>query len=315
MSQNRTSPSILVASPGNRTGGLKARELRQIGKGLLFISPWIIGFILLKLYPIAASFYYSLTSYSPISVPRFIGLQNYEQLLFHDDLFRVALVNTLYYVVLAVPLGNVTALALALLLNTKVRGLGVFRTIFYIPSILPTVAIAVVWIWLLHPQYGIANVVLTALGMPAISWFSDPAWAKLALVLMSVWGAGWMMITFLAALQEVPQELYEAASLDGAGEISRFRHVTIPMISPVILFNLIIGLINAFQYFSEAYVITGGGPSDSTLFYSLYLFKNAFSYFKMGYASAMAWLLFVMIVILTAVVFRTSAKRIYYHDA
>ena len=221
--------------------------------------------------------------------------------------------NTLYFVVFAVPLGNMLALALAILLNQKVRGLALFRTIFYLPSILPLVATSIVWTWLLHPQYGIVSVIMSGLGLPVISWFSDPAWAKPALIMMSMWGTGWMMLIYLAALQDVPQELYDVASLDGASLWRKFRHVTVPMISPIILFNTIVGLIGAFQYFTEAYVITEGGPGDSTLFYSLYLFNNAFAYFKMGYASAMAWLLFLVILILTFLIFRSSAKRVYYH--
>jgi multiple sugar transport system permease protein len=295
--------------------GINRKELKQIAIGLAFISPWVIGFLALNLYPIAASFYYSLTRYSPISEPTFIGLRNYEQLLFTDTLFGVAVSNTLYYVIYYVPLSNVLALMLAMLLNTKVPGLRFFRTIFYLPSILPTVAIAVVWIWLMHPQYGIVSAIMSALGLPAISWFTDPNWSKPGLILLSLWGVGWMMVTYLAALQDVPQEYYESASLDGANAWAKFRNVTIPLISPVILFNVIICLISSFQYFTEAYIITQGGPSDSTLFFSLYLFQNAFSYFKMGYASAMAWMLFIIILILTILIFRTSARRVYYQDS
>ena len=293
--------------------GLNKRELRKIAIGLLFIAPWIIGFVVFNLYPIGASFYYSLTRYSPISTPRFIGLFNYEKLLFFDPLFITSLKNTLYFVVFAVPFGNALALGLAVLLNQKVRGLALFRTIFYLPSILPLVATSIVWTWLLHPQYGIVSVIMSGLGLPIVSWFSDPAWAKPALIMMSMWGTGWMMLIYLAALQDVPQELYDVASLDGASLWRKFRNVTIPMISPIILFNTIVGLIGAFQYFTEAYVITEGGPGDATLFYSLYLFNNAFAYFKMGYASAMAWLLFLVILILTFLIFRSSAKRVYYH--
>ena len=293
--------------------GLNQRELRKIAIGLLFIAPWIIGFVVFNLYPIGASFYYSLTRYSPISTPRFIGLFNYEKLLFFDPLFMTSLKNTLYFVVFAVPFGNALALGLAVLLNQKVRGLALFRTIFYLPSILPLVATSIVWTWLLHPQYGIVSVIMSGLGLPIVSWFSDPAWAKPALIMMSMWGTGWMMLIYLAALQDVPQELYDVASLDGASLWRKFRNVTIPMISPIILFNTIVGLIGAFQYFTEAYVITEGGPGDATLFYSLYLFNNAFAYFKMGYASAMAWLLFLVILILTFLIFRSSAKRVYYH--
>ena len=309
LNARKAKPRSPLLSPRNR------RELRKLGVGLLFISPWIVGFLALNLYPILASFYYSLTRYSPISAPRYIGLFNYEKLLYFDPLFIKALTNTLYFVVFAVPLGNMLALALAVLLNQKVKGLSVFRTIFYLPSILPLVATSIVWTWLLHPQYGAVSVIMAELGLPVISWFSDPQWAKPALIMMSMWGTGWMMLIYLAALQDVPQELYDVASLDGASLWRKFRHVTVPMISPIILFNTIVGLIGAFQYFTEAYVITEGGPGDSTLFYSLYLFNNAFAYFKMGYASAMAWLLFLVILILTFIIFRSSAKRVYYHGS
>ena len=183
--------------------GLNRRELRKIAIGLLFISPWIFGFLAFSLIPIGQSFYYSLTRYSPISSPRFIGLFNYEKLLFFDPLFMTSLKNTLYFVVFAVPLGNTLALSLAVLLNQKVRGLALFRTIFYLPSILPLMATSIVWTWLLHPQYGIVSVIMSGLGLPIISWFSDPAWAKPALIMMSMWGTGWMMLIYLAALQDV----------------------------------------------------------------------------------------------------------------
>mgnify|MGYP001225336739 CR=1 FL=1 len=294
---------------------LSKLEKRNLITGLLFISPWIVGFVVFLLYPIAASAYYSLTSFTPVGQARFIGLQNYQQLLTSDPLFVKSLANTAYYALFSIPLSNILAFGLAALLNSELAGQSFFRIVFYLPSILPVVAKSIVWIWLLHPQYGIVTAVLQAFGLPAINWFTDANWAKPGLILMNTWSVGGMMLLYLAALQHVPVELYEAASLDGAGSYQRMWKITLPMISPVILFNVVISLIGTFQYFTEAAIITNGGPGDATLFYSMYLYKNAFAYFKMGYASAMAWILFVIILGFTLIIFKTSAKRIYYQDS
>jgi len=288
------------------------KEARRTAKGLLAISPWLLGFMALGLYPIGASFYYSLTSYSVLSPGKFVGLGNYRYMLFEDKLFWVSLYNTLYFTVLSVGLGTLSAIILAVLLNLKVRGMAVYRTIYYLPSVVPVVASSVVWLWLFNPQYGIINSVLYYLGFPSVGWFADPVWAKPALVIMSLWGVGGAVVIYLAALQDVPQEYYEAAALDGANSLQQFRSITIAMISPAILFNVVTGLIGAFQYFTQAYVMTRGGPADSTLFYSLYLYYNAFSYFRMGYASALAWVLFAIILLATLAVFRTTLSRVHY---
>ena len=269
-------------------------------------------------YPILASLAYSFTRYSVMKPPVWIGAGNYAYLV-HDKLFWKSLANTAYFAALAVPLGIVVALGLAMLLNLKVRGQALYRTFFFVPTIVPLVAGSVLWIWLFNPQNGAVNALLRPifawlrLGEPP-GWFADPAWAKPAIVLWSIWGVGGAMMIFLAALQDVPKELLEAAEVDGARAWHRLRHVTIPFISPQILFVFIMGLIGAFQFFTPAYVMTNGtgGPVDSTLFYSLYLFNVAFADFKMGYACALAWILFVLILGLTAMIFKTSARYVYY---
>jgi len=278
----------------------------------LFASPWIIGFLLFSLGPMIASLYLGLTNYSVLMPTRFVGLYNYEQML-QDKYIGISIWNTIYYAGLAVPLGVVAALALALLLNNKnLRGRSFFRAAFYVPSIMPIVALSILWIWLLQPRFGLINTFLSLLGVSGPNWLGDPAWAKAGLVLMTLTGVGGNMVIMLAALQGVPVHLYEAAELDGANEWNKFRHVTVPMISPAIFFVVIIGFINSFQVFTQAYVMTDGGPADATLFYVLYLYRQAFNYFKMGYASAMAWFLFIIVVVLTAIQFRLSSRWVYY---
>jgi len=290
---------------------LTATARRRI-LGLLFISPWLIGVTAFTLYPFVSSILYSFTSYDVISPPMFIGLDNYREML-SDKLIGIALYNTFYYAVIAVPLGTIWGICVALMLNMKVCGQVVYRTLFYIPSIVPIVASSMVWLWLLNPQYGIINgLIYLIFKKPGPGWITDPALAKPSLILMSLWGIGQTALIYLASLQDVPQSLYESAELDGANAFQKVIHITLPMISPVILFNVIMGLIGAFQYFTQAYVMTSGGPADSTLFYALYLYNNAFRYFKMGYASAMAWLMFVIILVLTLLTFRTSSRWVYY---
>jgi multiple sugar transport system permease protein len=288
------------------------RKLRQLSKGLAFCSPWIIGFLAFGVVPIIASFYYSFTLYSILQPPRWIGLDNYITMFTDDRLFWLALGNTLYYAILANLIGGILALTLAMLLNMKVRGLSIYRTVFYVPVIVPIVASSIIWLWLFNPQYGILNFVFSALGIGPIPWLTDPAWSKNSLILMSLWSIGNAVVIFLAGLQDIPVELLEAAELDGAGGFQKIRFVTIPMISPVILFNLVIGLIGGFQVFTQAYVMTNGGPADSTLFYALYLYQNAFQFFKMGYASGLAWILFVIILIFSLLLFKSSSRWVHY---
>jgi multiple sugar transport system permease protein len=287
----------------------RARHNRIVG--YLFISPWLIGFLAFALYPFLASLFYSLTSYDILTPPRWVGLSNYG-LMVQDGLFWRSLGNTLYFTVFAVPLTTVMAIAIAMLLNMKVRGLAMYRTIFYLPSVVPLVASSILWIWLFNPSFGLLDSFLRMLGLPAPGWLYDEAWVKPALIVMSLWGVGSAIVIYLAGLQGVPQELYEAAGLEGANAWQRTWHVTLPMISPVILFNVVLGLIGSFQYFTQAYVMTQGGPNNASLFYALYLYQQAFSYLHLGYASAMAWLLFVLILLATFAVFKTSAKWVYY---
>ena len=306
-----TTPVAPVRARGGRAR-LSAARRRSLLLGLLFVSPWLVGFVALNLYPFAASFYYSLTQYSILSQPVWIGLENYQNLFTQDPEFWNSLGNTLYYTVFAVGLGTVLAIGMAMLLNMKVRFVSVYRTIFYLPAITPLVASSIVWIFLFNPQYGLIDAALQAINLPTIGWLSDPLWAKPALVIMSLWGVGGAMVIYLASLQDVPQDQLEAASLDGASKMRQFWHITLPAISPVILFNLITGMIGSFQYFTQAYVMTNGGPGDATVFYSLQIYRQAFQFFKMGYASAMAWILFVIVMVATLLIFRTSARWVYY---
>jgi multiple sugar transport system permease protein len=309
---------------GRRPGRFTPKTRTNLRLGLAFISPWLLGFVAFYLYPALASLYYSFTDFKILSAPHWIGLENYQHMV-GDRMFWKALGNTLYITVIGVPLSVTCALGIALLLNTKrIAGIGLFRTIFYLPVVVPPVAAALLWIWLLNPQYGLVNQALGALGLPHPAWFYDPNWAKAGIILISVWGVGDVVIIYLGALQGVPQQLYEAAEVDGAGRWTRMRHVTIPMISPAILFNLITGAIGAFQYFTQAYVISEGtvgrgsgavgGQSGSLLFYGIELYNEAFRYFNIGYASALAWVLLVVILITTAVMLRVSRTRVYYED-
>lgn len=300
---------------------------RHTINGLLFCSPTIVGLVGLTIYPLAMSLYYSFCSYSALKPAQWVGVGNY-RLIFRDlanhGLLYESVLNTLYYSVVAVPLGIAVAFFMALLLNQKVKGQTIFRTMFYVPSIVPVVASSVLWLWLLNPQHGLINLAMTWsgaerfvgwMGMKTpIGWLADPNWSKPALILMSLWGVGNSMVIFLAGLQGVPEELYEAAELDGASAWAKTRNVTMPILSPYILFMTIMGMIGAFQYFTQAWVMTNGtgGPANSTMMYPMYLFQNAFQFFKMGYACSMAWLMFVVIVIATTIVFKTSARFVYY---
>jgi multiple sugar transport system permease protein len=305
---------VATASPPRRQApGRASGERRDLLHGLAFASPWLLGFAVFIAYPIVASLYYSFCSYDAIRPPSWVGLENYRRLFTEDDLFWKALWNTLYMVIFGLPVSLVAALGIALLLNQRRRGMAFYRTLYYLPSITPVIATSILWLWLLNPQIGLINVLLGHLGVDhPPGWLTDPAWAKPALILMGLWGAGGGMVIYLASLQDVPQSLYEAAELDGASAFARFRHVTLPMISPVILFNLIMGLIGSFQYFTQAYVMTSGGPQDATQFYALHLFNRAFLDFQMGYASAMAWILFVITLLCTVVVLKSSARWVYY---
>ncbi len=284
--------------------------------GVAFCLPLIAGLAMFTAFPVGMSLYYSLCSYPIFSPPRLIGLRNYQELA-GDPRFWLSVWNTFYYAMVAVPLGMATGLLLALLLNLKVKGLAFYRTLFFLPTVVPLVASCVLWNQILNPQQGLINEFLRFLGLPAAwlpGWLTSVAWSKPALILMSLWGCGGGMVLYLAALQDVPQELYEAAALDGARAWHRLRHVALPMISPVLLFTLIMGLIGAVQIFAQAFIMTNGGPADSTLFYSLKLFNTAFTEYRLGYASAMAWVMFVLILLATLGVMKLSNKFVYYHS-
>jgi len=293
-------------------------ERQSLRTGLLFALPWFIGLSVFTLYPVGASLFYSFCDYSVLQSPIWTGTENYQRML-RDVMFWKSLWNTGFYAALALPLGMLTSLALALLLNTGVRGMAAFRTIFYLPSIVPVVAGSMLWLWIFNGQYGLLNWALDPVcrlvGVAPPAWLADPHWAKPALVLMSLWGAGNSMIIYLAGLQDVPAELYESAELDGAGWWRRLWHITLPVISPVIYFNMVMGIIGALQTFTTVFIMTGGAdgsPARSTLFYALYLFSTAFYDLRMGYASAMAWVLFLLIVTLTVVATKLSEKRVHY---
>jgi multiple sugar transport system permease protein len=281
-----------------------------------FCAPLILGLFAFTVFPVIASFWFSLCNYPTLDPPRFVGAANYRELV-RDDQFWHSVRNTFTYVIGALPLGMIVGLALALLLNQKVRGIKVFRTLFFLPTVVPLVANSVLWIRLLNPQGGLINSLLRVLHFPdkwMPGWLSDEHWAMPGLIFMSLWGAGGGAVLYLAALQDVPSELLESAELDGAGALKRFRHVTVPMISPVLLFTGVMGLIGGFQEFTRAFVMTAGGPFDSTLFYCLHLFNSAFTEFRLGYASAMAWVLFAIILIATFAVMRSSMKHVQYEQ-
>ncbi|MCA9410356.1 MAG: sugar ABC transporter permease [Candidatus Omnitrophica bacterium] len=279
--------------------------------GLLFVSPWLIGFVVFMAYPIFASLYYSLCHYSVLADPVFIGTKNYTN-LFQDSVFRKALTNTLIYAAMALPLNMLVALGLAVLLHHPIPGRGLFRTMFFLPSLVPLVAIAILWSWLLNTEYGLVNHLLSLVNVPPIDWLGSTQWSKVSMVLPTTWGVGGMIVIYLASLQEVPQHLYEAARLDGARFWRQFWHVTLPLISPVVYFNLIMTIITLLQVFIIPYIMTKGGPARSTLFYVQYIYDTAFRFLRMGYASAMAWILFLVIMLLTLIATWATAKRIYY---
>ena len=289
----------------------KARENLT---GYLFISPWLLGFFVFTFWPFLRSLYLSFCNYNIVQPPKFIGLANYQMMLFNDDLFYKSLWVTLRYAIVAVPLTLVVGVALALLLNLNVKGIAVFRTIFYLPSIVPTVAMTSIFMWILNPQVGMVNRILALVGVSGPAWLSDPVWTPWTLIFMAVWAAGGSMVIYLAGLKDIPQYLYEAATLDGASAWRKMRMITLPMLSPVIFFNLVMSIIGTFQYFTQAFVISNGsgGPEDSTLFYALYMFKRCWKYMDMGYGSAMAWVLFLIVMLSTGLIFRTQKRWVHY---
>jgi len=285
--------------------------------GYLFILPWLLGFVIFTAGPMLASFGLMFVDWDLLTPPSFAGLANLQKAV-ADPLVTTSLYNTGYYTFISVPLRLIVALAGAMLLNASVRGLPFFRTAFYLPAVLPLVASIILWMWLFNPQIGLFNLALQAVGLPRQNWIWDPVLSKPSLILMSLWTTGNVMIIFLAGLQSVPQGLYEAAEIDGAGRWAKFRHVTIPMISPSLLFNLITGIIFSFQVFAVVYFMTGtggqaaGGPINTTLMTVVYLFRVAFEQFKMGYGSTVAWVLFLVILVFTLIQWKLSDRWVYY---
>ncbi len=293
---------------------MTGEQKKNMKYGLMFISPWIVGFSVFMLIPLVLSLYFSFTDYSILNSPAYIGTQNYSDLVY-DDVFWVSLRNTFLFALVFLPLGTILALSLALLLNSKLFMRSVFRTVFFLPSLVPLVAVAILWIETLHLDYGLVNYLTGFLGIPSVDWIGDPRYSKPGLVLASLWTVGNAVIIYLASLQDVPRTLYEAAEIDGATIIQKMLNVTLPMISPVIYFNVIMGIIGVLQVFALPWVMTGGGPARSTLFYTMYIFEQAFSYLNMGYASAMAWILFALIATLTLLGHTLSRRYVYYGGA
>jgi multiple sugar transport system permease protein len=278
----------------------------------ILISPWLIGFVWLTAGPMITSAVFTFAEYDLLNPLRFIGLQNWRYMFTQDPLFWHSLKVTLTFSVVALPAGLVLGLALALLLNAKVPGLTIWRTVYYMPSVVAGVAVAVLWNQVFNPRFGIINWMLSWFGIKGPGWLQSPDWALPALIIMSLWGVGGGMIIYLAGLQSIPTTLYEAATIDGASMWQRFSHITLPLITPVIFYNLVIGIIGTFQYFTNAYVMTNGGPANATLFYNLYLYRNTFQYQRLGYGSALAWLLLFIVLVMTALVFRSSSAWVYY---
>ncbi len=293
---------------------LSPRTVRQNLLGYLWISPWLLGFLFFTFRPMLASLGFSFTNYRIINDARWIGLENYRYAFMDDELFWSSLAITFYYMIVSVPLGLLGSLLLALLLNQRLRGETWYRTFFFLPSLTPLVAAAILWIWILHPEVGLLNYLLSLVGIDGPPWLGSSRWAMPSIILITLWTSigGGRMIIFLAGLQGVPQELYEAAVIDGAGEWAKFRYITIPMISPAIFFNLVLGIIAALQVFTTAYVTTRGGPGRATWFFALHIYTNAFEYFDMGYASTLALVLFVILLGFTILQMRLSDKWVYY---
>lgn len=306
-----------TSSPARTSRFHMTRRRREYLTGYLFVSPWIFSLVVFTAYPTIASFFFAMTDYNILKPPEFVGLKNFQIMFFEDPLFWTSVKNTIYYALISVPSSLLLGLILAMLLNQKLSGIGIYRTVFYLPSLVPAVAATLLGLVILDPRLGLVNEFLSNFGIAPIGWFRSAAWSKPALILISLWlGTGATMLIFLAALKEVPQSLMDAAMIDGANAYQRFRNVTLPLISPTILFNLILGIIGSFQVFGTAFVATGSansaGPLNSLLMYMILLYRNAFRYFNMGYASAMALVMFLVLVLLTLLTIRSSSQWVYY---
>lgn len=301
----------------------RRRQIRHYATVLMFMAPWVIGFAAFVVYPIGASLYFSFTRYDLLSDPEWIGLDNFRHMFTSDPFFLKALGNTVWLMAVGLPLRMLGALLTAMLLMRPRRGIGIYRTLYYIPALTPYVAATLAFVFMLNPSYGPLNRALDAVGLPAPGWFYDPAWSKPGLVLLGLWGIGDWMIIYLAGLHNVPRQLYEAADTEGASALQKFRMITLPLITPVIFFTLVIGVIFGFQYFTEAYVAARassptaaslGAPLGSTLFYSVWIYEQGFQTFNMGYASALAWALFALVLVTTVVIAVTGRRWVYYQE-
>jgi len=295
--------------PSRRRLRLRTREAIAF---YLCIAPWLLGFLFFYLGPMAASFGFSLTRWDLLTAPEFIGIDNYVRMFTEDPLFWKSLQITTIYTFSYVALDLILALVLALLLNQRIRGIGVFRTVYYLPSVLAGVAYVVMWMWMFNPQAGLINTLLSYVGIQGPRWLQSPQWALPALIIMGLWSVGRSMVIYLAGLQDIPAVLYEAAKIDGASRWQEFWKITLPLLTPAVLFNLVFGIIMTFQSFTNVYVATNGGPLNSTLFYVVYLYRKAFEHLSMGYASAMAWILLLIILACTLIIFRTSGRWVFY---
>lgn len=298
-----------TVSRGRFKSSMRARE--EIA-GYLFILPWLIGFLVFTAGAMAYSLYLSFFDADFLTEFTFVGLANYARMFFEDELWPKAIRNTVYFAFVSVPLLTILALLIALLLNQKVIGLSIFRTIYYLPSVVQGVAVAILWVWLFHPEFGPINGLLELFGLSGPAWLSSTAWAMPAIIIMSLWGVGGSMIIFLAGLQGISQSLYDAAEIDGAGHLACFWHITIPMMTPTIFFSLLLGLIGSFQMFTQAYVMTRGGPNNATLTYVMHIYNKGFQQFHFGYASALAWVLFLIILVFTLLILKSSTVWVYY---
>ena len=307
LSKSATKLPMRQRQPRGR-GGLLRQEMIE---GYLMILPWVLGFLIFTAGPVIASMFIAFTTWPIFSKPTWIGLGNFVQ-MYNDELFWLALGNTAFYILLAVPLHVIGALTMALLLNVKRPGTTWYRAIYFFPSVIPGFASAYLWLWLFNPEFGPVNTTLRAFGISGPLWLLDPNLAKPVLVLLSMWGLGGTMVLFLAGLQGIPKELYEAAQCDGAGNWQQFWHVTLPLLTPIVFLNFVLQIIGSFQVFTAAYLITNGGPQNSTLFYVLYLWRVGFQFFEMGYGAALAWVLFALILGFTLVQFRLSKHWVYY---
>ena len=297
----------------SRWAGAGPMQRRKARAGLLFVLPWLLSLLILTAYPVLATFYLSFTDYNVVQTPTWVGLYNYRTMLTADPAFWTSIKNTMFYTLLAVPLGLAGSLGLALLLNLSVSGLGVYRTLVYLPVLAPPVVSTIVFMGMFDPDGGPINAALQQVGLPPLGWLHDPVWSKPALVILSLWGLGAGALIFLAGLQEIPQALLDAAAIDGAGAWQRFRYITLPLLTPVILFNLVIAVIGSFHVFTPALVIGGttGRPLESTLMFMVHLYRNAFRYFAMGYASALAVVLFLAVLVLTFAIFWSARAWVY----